>query len=354
MNLRRLYAQNTPIDSLPIEGRLTLCVVLAGTVAAVIAWITVELLPNSAFTTKPNLSVQQGNSEVTLFWSAFSKGDESCWEIKKNSEIMPIRKIEEADVGRSAHPPDGTAQEYATSTPNRMKGAAQDRARLKEWSHTVANLTNGRTYDFSVRAKYECRQYGPWSNVVHTGPIEEMAAREQPNVNASSTTTHLLSRVENHFTEISQKLVVSEDAAKSAALLAQHLPAIASSTAAIVGQIERIAAREQPNGNASSTTTHLLSRVENHFTEISQKLVVSEDAAKSAALLAQHLPAIASRTATIVGQIEKMAGRHHARKSINVTFGRVGDKNETTVVYPISREDAADTGDVKVNFDERN
>ena len=317
------------IEDLPAEGRVTWSVAIAGFVAAVIVWATVVHLSYSVFTTKPNLSVQQGDKTVMLFWSALSLRKELCWEIRKNSEIFPIGKIEGDHVEGSVCPPDRT-QEQAAHRQNTTENDGQD-WQVNEWKYAVRKLMNDRTYAFSVRAKSKSGQYGPWSNVVNTSP---------------SATTHLLSSIDGHVTKISQitqpnivsrtasiatalgpihdSLRVTEAATIMTAALASRLPMIASNTAAVVGPIKEIAARKHSHGHATSSVTAHLSSIENHLSDISKNT------------------AVASSTTTIVHQTEGMAGHKHVRKSINVTFGRAGDRNETTVIYPTIREDAED------------
>ena len=266
-----------------------------------------------------------------LFWSALSLRKELCWEIRKNSKIFPIGKIEGDRVESSVCPPNGT-QEQAANRQNAAENDSQD-WQVNEWRYAVPKLMNDRTYAFSVRAKSESGQYGPWSNVVNTSP---------------SATTHLLSSIDGHVAHISQttqpdivrntantagslgrihkSLAVTEAATKKTADLVRHLPTIASSTVAVVGPIKKIAARKHSHshGHATSSVTTYLSRIEDHLTDISKNI------------------AAASSTTTIVRQTERMAGHKHVRKSINVTFGRAGDRNETTVIYPTIRDDAED------------
>ena len=305
-----------PINSLPAEGRLTLVLFLAGTIATVTAWLAVGLLGYSAFTTKPHLSVQHGKHEVTLFWSVTSTGDESCWEIRKNDEILPIRTNQGGDAADRTCPLIGMVeQEHATClTTDGVGAASTDQWGLKERCYTVAELTNDRTYAFSVRARHESGEYGPWSNIVNASP---------------SAITHLLSSVDRH---VSQYL---PDIASSTDDIANSTADIAKNTTGSVGQ-------HVTQAHISNTTNITSTRLPNYKTAKG-----TQDAPEDTSLLARRLSAIASSTAAIASSTaaiasntaaviepnKEVAHRDLSPSSINVNVDYVNNIDETTVVY---------------------
>ena len=155
----------------PPERRLAWYVTLAGCIVLPAVWVPAILIPETACTTKPKLTVRSGDGAVEMFWDVDRDDVEApsrrVWETRRDGEIREVQ-TRDGERRHDLWPGLDNGRQYVFAVRGKCERGREANwlpAALRRWlPHAVHDRLS------AARDQEPGWRYGPWSNAVRVHP----------------------------------------------------------------------------------------------------------------------------------------------------------------------------------------